>query len=585
MSISQEIESKINIVELAGRYVQMKKAGVNYKALCPFHNEKTASFVISPVKNLAYCFSCHKWGGPLRFLMEIEKMEFGEALHTLAKEAGVELKTDYYKERGEKTGDVYDMYRIATDFYHEEIFREENTEKLNYLLNRGISQETINRFKLGYSGNPRDLFARLKEKGFTEQNIIDSGIFVAPGRDKFYGRIIFPIANRMGHTVAFTGRILGSGDPKYLNSPVSDIFNKSAILYGFHLAKNTIAKERSVVIVEGQMDTISLHQAGITNAVGISGTALTKEHLTEIKRFANKIYLWIDKDAAGTDVIFKSLENLLNEDFDVFVVRSKDNTKDPDEFIQSGGNYKDVFNPEWAPVLKKWKNTGKDYPDSDKHTLTPVQFYIDEGSRKYDITSMTGKKAIWEELKKILKHIKDPIKIDIYIRDIGKMLNLSTDVLYGELKNFREKRVVEYVKKKEGFERCELVAGYIRLYGFFDLFLEKFQYTLEDGIFIPSFFVIKNLFAKRDSPEEGEHMDTDRLSAIELLIEEENIKLSRDIVILKFTELVSYLNKMCFEQEKKNILTNIDPNSTEYMVKHRELQEKGKNLGIKINRG
>ncbi len=174
MSISQEIESKINIVELAGRYLQMKKAGVNYKALCPFHSEKTASFVISPVKNLAYCFSCHHGGGPIRFLMEIEKLEYREAMHLLAKETGVELQTDYYKERGEKTGDIYDMYRISTEFYHEEINKEENKEKLNYLLNRGISQETITLFKLGYSGNPRELFARLKEKGFTEQAIIDS---------------------------------------------------------------------------------------------------------------------------------------------------------------------------------------------------------------------------------------------------------------------------------------------------------------------------------------------------------------------------------------------------------------------------
>ncbi len=129
----------------------MKKAGVNYKALCPFHTEKTPSFVISPVKNLAYCFSCHHGGGPIRFMMEIEKMEFGEALHALAKEAGVELKTDYYRERGEKTGDIYDMYRIATDFYHEEILKAENADKLNYLSKRGISQETIDRFKLGYS--------------------------------------------------------------------------------------------------------------------------------------------------------------------------------------------------------------------------------------------------------------------------------------------------------------------------------------------------------------------------------------------------------------------------------------------------
>jgi len=476
MSISQEIESKINIVELAGRYLQMKKAGVNYKSLCPFHSEKTASFVISPVKNLAYCFSCHHGGGPIRFLMEIEKLEYREAMHLLAKEAGVELQTDYYKERGEKTGDIYDMYRIATEFYHEEINKEENKEKLNYLLNRGISQETITLFKLGYSGNPRELFARLKEKGFTEQAIIDSGIFVGPGRDKFYGRIIFSIANFAGHTVAFTGRITSTGEPKYLNSPVSDIFNKSAILYGFHLAKSTIAKEQSVIIVEGQMDTVSLHQAGITNTVGISGTALTKEHIALMKRFTKKCYLCLDGDKAGIEATFKSLENLYNEDLDIYVISLPD-AKDPDEFIKAGGNFQEVM----------------------KNALTPIQFYIKEGSKRYDITEMTGKKAIWEELKKMLKHIKNPIEIDAYIREIGKILNLSTDVLYSELKSFREKRIIEEVRKISGFELCEQIAGYIRLYSLFDLFLEKFQYTLRDGMFIPSFFVIKNVLDSRDS--------------------------------------------------------------------------------------
>lgn len=164
MTISQEIESRLSIVEVAGRYLQMKKAGTNYKALCPFHQEKSPSFVISPTKNLAYCFGCHHGGGPIKFLMEIEKIEYREALHILAKEAGVELKTDYYREHGERTGDVYDMYRIATEFYHEELKRPENQDKLDYLLGRGILPTTIERFHLGYSSNPRDLFAKLKEK-------------------------------------------------------------------------------------------------------------------------------------------------------------------------------------------------------------------------------------------------------------------------------------------------------------------------------------------------------------------------------------------------------------------------------------
>ena len=196
---------------------------------------------------------------------------------------------------------------------------------------------------------------------------------------------------------------------------------------------------------------------------------------------------------------------------------------------------------------------------------------------------MTGKKAIWEELKKMLKHIKNPIEIDAYIREIGKILNLSTDVLYSELKNFREKRVIEDVKKQNGFERTELLAGYMRLYGYFDLFLEKFQYTTQDGMSIPSFFVIKNLLSERESGKNDGAIDLDRLSAIELFIEEDNVTLSHEIITQKFLELISYLNKTCFEQEQKLLLDNIDPNSTEYMIERHKLQEKAKKIGVKFN--
>lgn len=362
--------------------------------------------------------------------------------------------------------------------------------------------------------------------------------------------------------MAFTGRIIDKGEPKYLNSPVSDIFNKSAILYGFHLAKSTIAKEQSVIIVEGQMDTVALHQSGILNVVGISGTALTKEHITLIKRFTKKLYLCLDGDKAGIEATFKSLENLYNEDLDIYIISLPD-AKDPDEFIKSGG----------------------DFQAETKKALTPIAFYIKEGAKRYDIAEMTGKKAIWEELKKMLKHIKNPIEIDAYIREIGKILNLSTDILYSELKSFREKRVIEETKKQNGFERAELIAGYIRLYSYFDLFLKKFQYTLEDGMFIPSFFVVKNLLLQRDSFEEEGSVNMDRFAAIELSIEEENTTLSEDVITLKFLELVGYMNKLCFEQEKKEALATIDPNSNEYMIEHRKLQEKAKNLGIKVNRG
>ena len=314
------------------------------------------------------------------------------------------------------------------------------------------------------------------------------------------------------------------------------------------------------------MDTVALHQAGIHNTVGISGTALTKEHIALIKRFTKKLYLCLDGDKAGIEATFKSLENLYNEDLDIYII-SLSNGKDPDEFIKSGG----------------------DFRGETKKALTPIAFYIKEGAKKYDIAEMTGKKAIWEELKKMLKHIKNPIEIDAYIREIGKILNLSTEVLYSELKSFREKRMIHEVNIHNKFNRIELLAGYIRLYALFDLFLEKFQYTLDDGIFIPSFFVIKNLFSERDNRGKNEEIihseDVDRFSAIELYIEEENTTLSQDVITLKFLELVGYVNKLCFEQEKKALLSDIDPNSTEYIIRHREIQEKAKSMGIKMNKG
>ena len=564
MTISQDIESRINIVDIAGRYLQMKKAGTNFKALCPFHSEKTPSFVISPTKNIAYCFGCHHGGGPIKFLMEVEKIEYREALQMLAKEAWVELKTDFYHERWEKKGDVYDMHKIATEFYHEAIFLPENSAKLGYLTNRGISEDTIRRFKLGYSGNPRELFAKMREKNFAEQDIIDSGIFVAPGRDKFYGRIIFPIANFAGHTVAFTGRITDKWEPKYLNSPASDIFNKSAILYGFHLAKMDVAKQHSIIVVEGQMDTVSLHQAGITNSVGISGTALTKEHIGLIKRLTKRLYLCLDNDKAGIEATFSSLENLHNEDLDVFII-SLGEYKDPDEFLKAGGDFQSVI----------------------KNALSPVRFYIQEGSRKYDITSMTGKKAIWEELKKILKRIKDPIEIDSLIREIARTLDLSIDILYSELKSFREKRTIEASYTKEWFELAEIIAGYMRLYALFDLFSEKFQYTLSDweaAIAIPSFFVLKNTIDNSLPTEETGPFDLERIKGVELFIEEENIWINEDSIQKKFIDYLARLNKTLFEQEKQKLLQLPDKHSTEYMIQYHKLTEKAHKMGIKFNK-
>lgn len=189
----------------------------------------------------------------------------------------------------------------------------------------------------------------LKSIGATEQQVIDSGLFVSAYRDKFFGRITFPIANFLGHTVAFTARIIDQGEPKYLNSPASAIFDKSKTLYGFHLAKTEIARKKCAIVVEGQMDTVALHQAGVTNTVGISGSALTKDHIKLLKRSCEKVYLCLDTDKAGTTATFASIENLLNEDLDIRIIRMT-TAKDPDEYLKAGGNWEELLNNSLSPI-------------------------------------------------------------------------------------------------------------------------------------------------------------------------------------------------------------------------------------------
>lgn len=467
MSLSQDIESRINILDIVGRYVDMKKAGINYKALCPFHSEKSPSFIISPQKNIAHCFSCGKWGGPLKFIMEIEKIEFREAIQILAKEAWVELKTDFQKEKSDAGWDIYALYRATSEWYHVALYKPENAKYLDYLLARSMTDETIKKFQLGCSTSPRDLWFYLKEKGFTPQFLIDSGIFISEWRDKFFGRITFPIANSMGHVVAFTGRVLDNALPKYLNSPASHIFDKSSILYGLHLAKQVISKSWEVYIVEGQMDTITLHEAGIENSVGISGTALTLEHIQILKRFTKTIYLCLDSDNAGVKATFASIETLANQDIEVRII-SILNGKDPDEFIKSGG----------------------DFVSLKKNALSPIGFYLTEWGREYDLDSVIGKKKLIEKCLSFLIPIRSQIEIDMHISEISLKLGVSKDAIFAEYKKWsfaRDTRSRYTAKEKEAediswdfFAPSELLAAYIWSYDFLDLFFREFRYTQDD---------------------------------------------------------------------------------------------------------
>lgn len=557
MSISQDIESRIQILDIVNRYVTTKKSGVNYKWLCPFHQEKTPSFVISPTKNIAHCFSCGKGGGPIRFLMEIEKIEFREALHILAKEAWVELKTTFRDQQYEKNKDIYRLYKVATKWYHDQIFLSENTKALEYLLDRGISKKTIQDFSLWYAASSRDLLYFLKNEGFDTAFVIESWLFVGENRDKFFGRITFPIANTMGHTVAFTGRTLTSAIPKYLNSPTSHIFDKSSILYGLHLAKQTIAKSGEVFVVEWQMDTISLYQSGITNVVWISGTALTKDHIRILRRFAKIVYLALDSDDAGVKATFASIENLLNENIEIRIIQIPDN-QDPDDFISSG-----------------W-----DFLELRKSSLGVIDFYLHEWWREYNMDTLIGKKQLIEKCLEIVISLKSQLEVDFYLQQISSWIGVGMEALYSEYKKCKRTTLNRNRKPQNteddsfpqspiSFSLSQMIAGYIYRYQFLNLFSSKFQYTVSDLRYGTDNGLLIRILSDTLDPE-----DNEILRIIDLHIEEEHIDANSDLIERAFWDLLRRLHVELFQQEKERRLSQISPHDVWYNALYQELLEK-----------
>ncbi len=564
MSLSQEIESRVNILDVVNRYVQTKKAGVNYKWLCPFHSEKSPSFVISPQKNIAHCFSCGKWGGPIRFLMEIEKIDFREAVSILAKEAGIEMKTDFMRERQEKWEDIYALYRETALWYHTSLFQRENEKYLNYLLDRQISVETIKKFQLGCSTAPRDLYFHLKEKGFDPKFLIESGIFVSEWRDKFFGRITFPIANSMGHVVAFTGRVLDTSLPKYLNSPASNIFDKSSILYAMHLAKQKIAKSGEVFIVEWQMDTVALHQAGIENVVGISGTALTKDHIRALKRFAKCIYLALDADDPGVKATFSSIENLMNEDIEIRIVRIP-NGKDPDEYTKSWGDFL---------ALREI-------------ALSPIAFYLEEWGRQFDITTTIGKKKLIEKCLEFLVPIKSQIEIDMHISEMSERLKVGRDAIFLEyrkaIQSSRLRKQApetqsddEPVSKMEPFTPIELLAWYISRYTLLDLFFREFRYTLDDLSSERDFSLLFHILSGKEFDPE----DDERIKIIILSIEETHPDEDQASVEKATIDLIKQLHRILILTERSRALSALSVDSDDYRRLNATLIQKARSLGL-----
>ncbi|MDZ7705148.1 MAG: DNA primase [Trueperaceae bacterium] len=396
MDAKEQIRTKLDLVDVVGEMVALKPAGrERYKGLCPFHDEKTPSFHVLRDKGFYYCFGCQAKGDLFDFVMQTQGMEFAEALQMLGDRAGIEVTTYAAGPQSKKKRDLYDVNTVALSFFRDHL-DDQNGLARNYLLGRGLSAESIDTFALGYAPEGWDnLLRHALHKGVSESDLLAAGLIAESesGRryDRFRNRIIFPINDHLGRTVGFSGRVLDDSLPKYLNTPETDIFDKSTILYGLAHARTTIRDSHECIVVEGYTDVIALHQTGFPNAVAALGATLTEEQAGQLSRLdVNTLYLAFDADAAGQRAVLSGLEHSLGRQFLVKAVRVPFG-KDPADAVLGG--HTDAFRRALADGLSE------------------VTFRFNNVLDKHDAATHEGKKEILEELLPVLKprDVFDPV--------------------------------------------------------------------------------------------------------------------------------------------------------------------------------
>ena len=405
--IIEEVRSKNDIVDVVSQYVRLTKKGNSYFGLCPFHNEKTPSFSVTPGKQMYYCFGCGAGGNVFNFIMEYENYTFGEALKHLADRAGVQLpKIEYSREvrqKAQEKAELLEINKQAAQYFYYQLRTEKGQTGLDYLKNRGLSEETMRKFGLGYSDRAGGgLYRYLKAKGYPDDRLRESGLFNVDERhgmyDKFWNRVIFPIMDVNNRVIGFGGRVMGDAKPKYLNSPETKIFDKSRNLYGLNIARTT--RKKYLILCEGYMDVISMHQAGFTNAVASLGTALTSGHASLLKRYTQEVLLLYDSDEAGIRAALRGIPILREAGVNSRVVSLKP-YKDPDEFIRNMG------------------------PEAFEQRLEEARdsflFRVEVAENEFSMNDPQGQNQFFERCAQMLLELKDELERNLYIDAVVKI--------------------------------------------------------------------------------------------------------------------------------------------------------------------
>lgn len=432
--IVEEVRQNNDIVSVISQYVHLSRKGRNYFGLCPFHNEKSPSFSVSPDRQIFHCFGCGVGGNVYTFLMKIEGITFKEAIETLAEKANIQLpvlENGQDSIREELKAKVYKVNEFTAEYYHQNLYKPTAKIAQEYIKKRKLNKETLESFRLGYSGKFDELYKALKQQGFGEKEILESGLVNKNANgtyiDRYRNRLMFPICDARGKVIAFGGRVLDDSKPKYINSPENVVYSKGRHLFGLNLAKKEATKK--LLIVEGYMDVISLHQRGVKNVVGALGTALTEQQGWLLRKTTEQVILGFDADGAGQTAITRSMEILQNMGCDMRVLQIE-GAKDPDEYIVKYGEGRFRLEMENAISL--------------------VEFKVKNLKKEYNLENSGDKIKFLREISQILSKVESTIEREIYIEKIAKGYNISKEAIYAEVNKliYRNSRNEETLQKK-----------------------------------------------------------------------------------------------------------------------------------------
>mgnify|MGYP001600766180 CR=1 FL=1 len=456
----EQIKSKLSVVDVVSSYMKLEKAGINYRGCCPFHNEKTPSFFVSLARGSYHCFGCNRGGDIISFVQEIEGVDFLEALKTLAERAGVELKP---LARAPKTDNrLYTLLDEATNFYFKQLVGK--PEALKYLYDRGLTKETIKLWRLGFAPEAwRSLSEFLSGRGYREGEMLKTGVIVpqtghagqGKGYDRFRSRIMFPLFNPTGRVIGFSGRIFGENQAdtaKYINSPQTELYDKSRILYGYDRAKQAMRQKDFCVFVEGQMDLLMSHQAGVTNAVAVSGTAMTSEHVNLVKRLTDNVVLAYDYDLAGLAASRRAIDLLRIEGLTVKIAKLPSG-QDPAEVIKADSAI-------WLKAIEEAKHY--------------IDFMIDasqeEGKKGLELNL-----AVNTYILPYIKALDKKMEQAHFVAKLANLLSISEEAIWSDLQKIKLE-VIEEIKSQTQKEKSLITRSRLieeRLFGLYFLLLAK----------------------------------------------------------------------------------------------------------------